>query len=102
MGYGGADDVEEARVDFDLPETALAVREGVRAIARKYDQAYWERCDADKRWPEELWAELVAGGWHSLAVPEEYGGAGQGLLELAVALESLAGGGAGGAAAFLY
>ncbi|MFC4913802.1 acyl-CoA dehydrogenase family protein [Actinomadura gamaensis] len=89
-------------MDFDLPESAAAVREGVQAIAREYDQAYWDRCDAEKRWPEEVWRDLVAGGWHSLAIPEEYGGAGQGLLELAVALESLAEGGAGGAASFMY
>ncbi|GAA1574750.1 acyl-CoA dehydrogenase family protein [Actinomadura kijaniata] len=89
-------------MDFDLPESALAVREGVQAIARRYDQEYWSRCDADHRWPEEVWRELVAGGWHSLAIPEEHGGAGQGLLELAVALESLAAGGAGGAASFMY
>ncbi|GAA2595297.1 acyl-CoA dehydrogenase family protein [Actinomadura fulvescens] len=89
-------------MDFNLPESAIAVQEGVRAIAGKYDQAYWDRCDAEKRWPEEVWRELVQGGWHSLAVPEEYGGAGQGLLELAVALESLAAGGAGGAASFMY
>ncbi|MFD0689481.1 acyl-CoA dehydrogenase family protein [Actinomadura fibrosa] len=92
----------EARVDFDLPESAAAVREGVRAIAAKYDQDYWTRCDEEKRWPEEVWRELVHGGWHSLAIPEEYGGAGQGLLELAVALESLADAGAGGAASFMY
>lgn len=89
-------------MDFDLPESAIAVRDGVRAIAGKYDQEYWSRCDAEKRWPEEVWRELVAGGWHSLAIPEEHGGAGQGLLELAVALESLAEGGAGGAASFMY
>ncbi|TDC88751.1 acyl-CoA dehydrogenase family protein [Actinomadura sp. 7K507] len=89
-------------MDFDLPESAAAVREGVLAIAGKYDQDYWSRCDADKRWPDEVWRELVKGGWHSLAIPEEYGGAGQGLLELAVALESLAEGGAGGAASFMY
>ncbi|MBW8487646.1 acyl-CoA dehydrogenase family protein [Actinomadura parmotrematis] len=89
-------------MDFDLPESALAVREGVTAIARRYDQEYWSRCDADKRWPEEVWRELVDGGWHSLAIPEEHGGAGQGLLELAVALEALAAGGAGGAASFMY
>ncbi|MFI0449902.1 acyl-CoA dehydrogenase family protein [Actinomadura sp. 6N118] len=89
-------------MDFNLPESAIAVQEGVRAIAGKYDQAYWDRCDAEKRWPEEVWQELVQGGWHSLAVPEEYGGAGQGLLELSVALESLAAGGAGGAASFMY
>lgn len=89
-------------MDFNLPESAIAVRDGVRAIVEKFDQAYWDRCDADKRWPEEVWRELVKGGWTSLAIPEEYGGAGQGLLELSVALESLAAGGAGGAAAFMY
>ncbi|MEW2357687.1 acyl-CoA dehydrogenase family protein [Spirillospora sp. NPDC029432] len=89
-------------MDFDLPESAIAVRDGVGAIAGKYGQDYWDRCDTEKRWPEEVWRELVDGGWHSLAIPEEYGGAGQGLLELAVALESLAGGGAGGAASFMY
>jgi acyl-CoA dehydrogenase len=89
-------------MDFELPDSAITVRDGVRAIAAKYGQDYWDGCDADKRWPEEVWRELVAGGWHSLAIPEEYGGAGQGLLELAVALEALAGGGAGGAASFMY
>lgn len=89
-------------MDFNLPESAIAVRDGVRAIAERFDQDYWERCDADKRWPEEVWRELVEGGWTSLAVPEEYGGGGQGLLELSVALETLAAGGAGGAAAFMY
>ncbi|GAA2403238.1 acyl-CoA dehydrogenase family protein [Actinomadura vinacea] len=89
-------------MDFDLPESAIAVREGVRAIAGKYGQDYWDECDTGKRWPEEVWRELVQGGWHSLAIPEEHGGAGQGLLELAVALESLAAGGAGGAASFMY
>ncbi|MFI0369892.1 acyl-CoA dehydrogenase family protein [Actinomadura sp. 1N219] len=89
-------------MDFDLPESAAAVREGVLAIAREYDQEYWGRCDADKRWPEEIWRDLVRGGWHALAIPAEHGGGGQGLLELSVALEALAEGGAGGAAGFMY
>jgi acyl-CoA dehydrogenase len=89
-------------MDFTLPESALAVREGVAAIGAKYDLDYWDRCDADHRWPEEAWRDLATGGWLGLAVPEEYGGAGQGLLELAVALETLARSGAGGAASFMY
>jgi acyl-CoA dehydrogenase len=89
-------------VDFNLPESAMAVREGVAAIAGKFGLDYWDRCDAEKRWPEEIWRELADGGWLGLAVPEEYGGGGQGLLELAVALETLAESGAGGAAAFMY
>ena len=89
-------------MDFNLPETAVAVREGIAAIGAKYGLDYWDRCDADHRWPEEVWRDLAAGGWLGLAVPEQYGGGGQGLLELAVALETLARSGAGGAASFLY
>jgi acyl-CoA dehydrogenase len=89
-------------VDFDLPESAVAVRDGVAAIGARHGLDYWDRCDADKRWPEEVWRELADGGWLGLAVPEEYGGGGQGLLELAVAAETLAASGAGAASSFLY
>ena len=32
-------------MDFDLPESAIAVRDGVAAIAAKYDHDYWYRCE---------------------------------------------------------
>ena len=35
----------------------------------------------------ELWAETAEMGWQAMAIPEEYGGAGFGFLELAVILE---------------
>lgn len=89
-------------MDFDLPESAVAVRDGVGAIGARHGLDYWDRCDAEKRWPEEVWRELADGGWLGLAVPEEYGGGGQGLLELAVAAETLAASGAGAASSFLY
>ncbi|GAA1507658.1 acyl-CoA dehydrogenase family protein [Sphaerisporangium rubeum] len=89
-------------MDFTLPETAEDVRRGVADICSRYDMAYWQRCEADKRWPEEVWSELAKGGWLGLAVPEQYGGGGQGLLELAVATETLAASGAAGGSAFTY
>lgn len=88
-------------MDPRLPETALAVQEGVRAVAAKYDSAYWSRCEEEHRFPSEVWQDLADGGWIGLTVPEEYGGGGQGLLELSVACETLAAsGGTGGT--FLY
>ncbi len=88
-------------MDFDLPESALAVRDGVRAVAAKYDHAYWSRCEEEHRFPAEIYQDLCDGGWIGLSIPEEYGGGGQGLLELVVANETLcaSGGTAGG---FLY
>jgi acyl-CoA dehydrogenase len=88
-------------MDFTLPETAVAVREGVRAVAAKYDHGYWSRCEDEHRFPWEAWKDLADGGWLGLCVPEEYGGGGQGLLELAIACETLAASG-GTAGVFLY
>ncbi|GAB2836793.1 acyl-CoA dehydrogenase family protein [Actinoallomurus bryophytorum] len=86
-------------MDFDLPETATDVRDGILKIGMRYGPQYWDRCDADECWPQEIWQELIDGGW---ATPERYSGAGQGLLELAVAAEALAASGAGSAGALLY
>ncbi|MFC4587776.1 acyl-CoA dehydrogenase family protein [Sphaerisporangium corydalis] len=89
-------------MDFTLPESALDVRRGIGDICSRYDMDYWQRCESEKRWPEEVWAELAKGGWLGLAVPEEYGGGGQGLLELAVATETLSASGSAGGSAFTY
>ncbi|MDN5915599.1 MAG: acyl-CoA/acyl-ACP dehydrogenase [Pseudonocardia sp.] len=89
-------------MDFELSETAAAVQKGMRELCANFGTDYWSRCDAQERWPEELWTELGRGGWLGLAVPEAYGGGGLGLFELAVAMEELAASGAGTAGAFLY
>ncbi|MCZ7526673.1 MAG: acyl-CoA dehydrogenase family protein [Acidimicrobiia bacterium] len=89
-------------MDFHLPESAQAVQEGVRRIAQKYDLDYWGDCQKAVRFPEEVWQDLAQGGWLGLCIPEEYGGAGQGLLEMAVANEELAAWGGGSSASFLY
>ncbi|MGW0811335.1 acyl-CoA dehydrogenase family protein [Nonomuraea sp. NPDC002799] len=89
-------------MDFSLPDSAQAVLRGIGDICARYDLDYWQRCESEKRWPQEVWEELAKGGWLGLAVPEEHGGGGQGLLELAVATETLAASGAAGGSAFTY
>jgi len=88
-------------MDFELPDTAIAVRDGVAAVAAKYDHAYWSRCEEEHRFPQEAYDDLASGGWLGLAVPEEYGGGGQGMLELAIANETLCASG-GTAGTFFY
>jgi acyl-CoA dehydrogenase len=88
-------------MDFELPDTAIAVRDGVAAVAAKYDNAYWSRCEEEHKFPQEAYDDLASGGWLGLAVPEEYGGGGQGMLELAVANETLCASG-GTAGSFFY
>ncbi|HSV40156.1 MAG TPA: acyl-CoA dehydrogenase family protein [Nocardioidaceae bacterium] len=88
-------------MDFNLPESAVAVRDGVAAVAAKYDNAYWSRCEEEHRFPDEVYRDLAEGGWLGLSIPEEYGGGGQGLLELAVANDTLCASG-GTQGTFIY
>jgi len=53
-------------MDFTLPDSALAVRDGVAAVASKYGHDYWSRCDDEHRFPWELWQDLADGGWIGL------------------------------------
>ncbi len=48
--------------------------------------------ETDEGFDAAQWAELAGLGWHAMAIPEEYGGAGYGFLELAVLLEEMGAG----------
>ena len=77
-------------MDFDLPESAQAVRDGVAAVAAKYDNAYWSACEEDHRFPQEVYDDLARGGWFGLCIPEDLGGSGAGILGLTIAIEEVA------------
>ena len=73
------------------------IREAVRDISAEYDREYWREHVDEKQFPEEYWQELADNGWLGVAIPEEYGGEGMGMLEMAIVIEELArGGGQGG------
>jgi acyl-CoA dehydrogenase len=81
-------------MDFTANETHEAVREGVRRVCSKFDDAYWRDCDAKHEFPWAFYEALAEGGWVGLAIPEEYGGGGQGITEASILLEEIAASGA--------
>lgn len=70
------------------------IREGVAAICRRFDDDYWAGCDHEHRFPAEFYTEMAAAGWIGIAIPERYGGAGQGIAAAAAVLEEVAASGA--------
>nr|WP_211178090.1 acyl-CoA dehydrogenase family protein [Pseudonocardia acidicola] len=82
------------RVDFAADEDHRAIREGVRAVCKDFDDAYWRACDAEHRFPWDFYKAMAAGGWLGIAVPEEYGGGGRGITEASIVLEEVAASGA--------
>jgi acyl-CoA dehydrogenase len=70
------------------------LRDGVRRVCSKFDDAYWRECDEQHEFPWAFYDALAAGGWIGIAIPEEYGGGGQGITEASIVLEEVAASGA--------
>jgi len=74
---------------LELTEEEELIRQFVGDLAGKYGRSYWLACSREGRFTEELWAELAGGGYLGMLVPQEYGGAGLGMKEMAVLLEEM-------------
>jgi len=82
-------------MDFDYDADQLGLLEFGKELAGRFEDAYWQEADLEYRFPREFWSALTEHGLLGLTVPEEYGGSGKGLLELAIAVEGIAEGGGG-------
>ncbi|HKT53642.1 MAG TPA: acyl-CoA dehydrogenase family protein, partial [Caulobacteraceae bacterium] len=80
---------------FWLSEEQEAIREGVARVCAKYGDDYWLKTDDTGRFPEDFVADMAEGGWLGVAMPESVGGAGLGLTEAAVMMQTVAQSGAG-------
>jgi isovaleryl-CoA dehydrogenase len=75
--------------DFDLGETADAIRDTVRDFAQGEIAPRAEEIDRTNTFPRDLWPRMGELGLHGITVEEEYGGAGLGYLEHVVAMEEV-------------
>ncbi len=65
------------------------IREGVRALCKDYDSAYWQKVDEARGYPDEFVEALTKAGWLSALIPEQYGGSGLTLTEASVIMEEI-------------
>src|ERR1700736_2318116 len=75
--------------NFDLGETADAIRETVQDFAGNEIAPRAAEIDKSNQFPRDLWPKIGALGLHGITVEEEYGGAGLGYLEHCVAMEEI-------------
>lgn len=80
---------------FWLTEEQEAIREGVNRICANYGDDYWRKTDETGIFPEGFVADMAAGGWLGVAMPESVGGAGLGLTEASVVMQTVTQSGAG-------
>ncbi|MGE8569188.1 Acyl-CoA dehydrogenase fadE12 [compost metagenome] len=82
-------------MDFAFTPEQLALRDAVSRICDRYPDEYWLERDREGGFPEPLHADLARDGWLGIAMPPEYGGAGLGMTEAALMMQTIAASGAG-------
>ncbi len=77
-------------MNFVEPEERVALRKAVTELGAKYGYVYYsKKARADEK-THELWDEAGRLGYLGVNIPEEYGGGGAGIADLAAVLEELA------------
>ncbi|MEU7581290.1 acyl-CoA dehydrogenase family protein [Streptomyces sp. NPDC041068] len=82
-------------MDFAPTEEQEDIRRAVADLAARFPDTYWADHDERAVFPQEFYDAFAEGGWLGMAIPEEYGGGGLGILEASVLLQEIAASGAG-------
>jgi acyl-CoA dehydrogenase len=80
---------------LEMSDEQRAIVDSVAKICANYDDHFWLKTDETGTFPEDFVADLAAGGWLGVAMPEAYGGAGLGLTEAALVMQTITESGAG-------
>mgnify|MGYP000364319654 CR=1 FL=1 len=80
-------------------EDHRAIRAGVGAVVRRFDDDYWLARDEDGEFPRAFHQAMADAGWLGITMPTAYGGAGLGVTEACIMMHEVASHGGGMSAA---
>jgi len=80
-------------------ENQLTVREAVNQICSNFPPTYWQERDQTEEDPKDFHTALAKDGWLGIALPESLGGAGLGISEATMMMQTITESGAGMAGA---
>jgi acyl-CoA dehydrogenase len=81
-------------MDFALSADQQAICEQIERLCAPFDDHYWFERDHDGAFPLDFVKAMADGGWLGIAMPEGYGGAGLGITEAALMMQTIAASGA--------
>jgi acyl-CoA dehydrogenase len=87
-----------ADMSFTLTDEQRALKAAVYELCKQYPPEYWRELDAKREYPEAFVNELTKAGYLAVLIPQEYGGAGLGIMEAGLILEEINRSGANAAA----
>jgi acyl-CoA dehydrogenase len=78
-----------ATMHIALTDEQRALRAGVTEVCKRYPGEYWRELDQKREYPEALVTELTRAGYLAALIPQEFGGAGLGIFEGGLILETI-------------
>ncbi|KAB2875883.1 MAG: acyl-CoA dehydrogenase [Bauldia sp.] len=82
-------------MDFSFSEEQQQIRDAILRLCEPFDDEYWLERDRSGQFPSDFHAAFANAGWLGIAMPEQYGGAGLGIAEAAILVQTIAETGAG-------
>ena len=82
-------------MDFTVTREQEAIRSAIAKVCAAFDLEYWLQKDRAGDFPHDFHAALARDGWLGIAMPVEYGGAGLGIVEAALMMQTISASGAG-------
>ena len=78
-------------MDFDLSKPQKLLKDSARELLARQckPERVRELMETETAHDDKLWREIADQGWTGLIIPEEHGGLGLGLLEMAVVAEEI-------------
>ena len=89
-------------MDFRLNDEQRMMIETARQIGESFGLEYWRKHDTEKAFPKEYWKAVCEAGLAGVALPEEHGGSGLGMMEMALIVEALSATGGGSTVGQLF
>ena len=83
-------------MDFSPTPEQDAIREAVFKLSAQFTDDYWLKKDAEGGYPLDFHKVFADAGWLGIAMPQEHGGAGLGIMEAAILVQAVCESSAGG------
>ncbi|MBQ0721129.1 MAG: acyl-CoA/acyl-ACP dehydrogenase [Gammaproteobacteria bacterium] len=77
-------------MDFNISEEQSMIHQYGKSLSKTYDRKYWMENAEIHRFPEEMYSQVADDGFLGTMVPEAFGGAGLGMLEMLLFQEGIA------------
>ncbi|MEO8296241.1 MAG: acyl-CoA dehydrogenase family protein [Burkholderiales bacterium] len=76
-------------MQLELTPEQQQIRDAVQSLCDRFDDEYWREKDHTHSFPFEFQKAMAEAGWLGITMPEEYGGAGLGITEAAILMQTV-------------